>query len=162
LGVAAAWGARPPGRRGPTPTLSISTIVAEAAGLADQGGIDTVTLPAVAARVGIATNSLYRYVASKDELLLLTFDHGVGAPPPPGQPEQPWRDAARSWLEQLVTRYAARPWLLDVRLHGPPMLPNTIGWLDRFLEGLRDSPWHDSDALQLATLLDRLAHAIAF
>lgn len=162
LGIAAAWGARPPGRRGPAPTLSINTIVGEAVTLADEGGVDAVTLPAVAARVGIATNSLYRYVASKDELLLLTFDRGVGEPPPAWQPEQHWRAIARMWLEGLVARYAARPWLLDVRLHGPPMLPNTIGWLDRFLEGLRDSPWEDGDALQLATLLDRLAHAIAF
>ncbi|MGH3446829.1 MAG: TetR/AcrR family transcriptional regulator, partial [Nocardioidaceae bacterium] len=160
-GIAAVWGVRPPGRRGPSPGLSIGEIVAEAAALADAQGLDAVTLPAVATRVGVATNSLYRYVESKDELLLLLFDDGLGEPPAGLPSGEHWRMGARAWLEAVVERYAGRPWLLDIPLHGPPITPYAIGWLDSLLTALGGSSWDDDAALQLATLLDRLAHAIA-
>jgi AcrR family transcriptional regulator len=140
--------------------LSIGEIVEAAAELAGSGGLDAVTISRVAARQGLATNSLYRYVDSKDELVLLLFDHGIGEPPV-FPSATGWRAAARSWMEQLAARYAARPWLLDVRLSGPPMTPNALGWLDALLAGLDGSDWSDDDKLQLATLLDRLAYATA-
>jgi AcrR family transcriptional regulator len=43
-------------------------VVATALSLVDEGGIESVTLAAVANRVGVATPSLYRHVASLGEL----------------------------------------------------------------------------------------------
>ncbi|SRR6266545_7256436 len=48
--------------------------------LADADGIAAL-LPRLAARIGVTTNALYRYVSSKDELLVLVRDAGWGVPP---------------------------------------------------------------------------------
>lgn len=48
--------------------LSPAAVVETALALVDEGGIDSVTLAAVANRAGVATPSLYRHVASLSEL----------------------------------------------------------------------------------------------
>ncbi|GAB1510839.1 TetR-like C-terminal domain-containing protein [Actinophytocola sp. KF-1] len=49
--------------------LTPATVVAEAADLADADGFDTVTLSAVARRLGVRTPSLYSHVRDREALL---------------------------------------------------------------------------------------------
>src|SRR5690349_6510681 len=62
------------GARGPAPGFSLSTIAAAGIDLADRGGLDAVSMRAVASAMGTSAGSLYRYVASRDELLDLMTD----------------------------------------------------------------------------------------
>ena len=74
------WGLRGPGRArgGPKPALSLERIVAAAVELADAGGLAALSMSRLAEKLGFTTMSLYRYVASKDDLLVLVLDAALG------------------------------------------------------------------------------------
>src|SRR5215203_813827 len=75
------WGRRDKGRRGgPKPALSLDKIVTAAVALADEGGIAALSMSRLADKLGFTTMSLYRHVASKDDLLLLALDAAMGYP----------------------------------------------------------------------------------
>src|SRR4051794_441692 len=96
-GLALAWGVTSPGRRGPKPAHSVEKIVEAAAELADAHGIAALSLPKVAARIGVTTNALYRYISSKDELFVLLREAGWGTPPESIQRAANWRDGVTAW-----------------------------------------------------------------
>src|ERR1700722_1960144 len=87
--------------RGPSPEHSRAEIAAAAIRLADARGLGAVTMRSAAAAVGTAPASLYRYVATRDELVELMADQVYGefsyaAPsgqagprPPPPAPGRP-------------------------------------------------------------------------
>jgi len=133
-GLALAWGIAPAPRRGPKPTRSVQEIVGAAIQLADAQGIAAASLPKVARRVGLTTNALYRYVGSKDELLLLLNDAGWGPPPEAALRARTWRKGAMAWAHAVSDGYRNRPWLLDIPIRSAPMTPYVLHWLEVFLE----------------------------
>src|SRR5262245_7512878 len=68
------WGTRDRASRGPKPGLTVDRIVAVALALADQVGLEGLSMRAVAERLGVGTMSLYRYVPGKAELLDVMVD----------------------------------------------------------------------------------------
>src|SRR6202020_324762 len=68
------WGRRGQGKRGPRPGLSADMIVDAALRVADAEGLEAVSMARVAAELGFTTMSLYRHVASKEELLQLMWN----------------------------------------------------------------------------------------
>ena len=81
-GVALAWGVAAHPQRGPKRELSIERIVEAAIDIADAEGLAAVSMSRVAASLGFTTMSLYRYVTSKDDLILL-MQEGASLPPVP-------------------------------------------------------------------------------
>jgi AcrR family transcriptional regulator len=150
-GIASAWGRRPRPRKGPRPELSLERIVGAAVQAASADGLDSVSMARVAGDIGASTMALYRYVASKDELLELMVDAVYGAPPDgPGQGET-WRDGLARWgwgEHDLLTRHA---WVLRIPVRGAPTLPNSLAWFERGLECLRDSglDWTEKSSVVL-------------
>jgi len=159
-GLVAAWGAAPRPRRGPKPAHSLAQIVAAAVELADAEGLAAASLPNIAASVGLTTNALYRYVGSKDELLVLLADAGFGAPPP-SSPDSGWRAGARHWTYAALDRYQARPWLLDLPSRGSPVTPHRLRWTEQLLATLSAAGLPDRDALGCAHLVSDFARATA-
>src|SRR5215469_11704523 len=80
-GLEAAWGLRGRPHKGPRPGLSLERIVAAAVRVADAEGLAAVSMSRVAAELGAAPMSLYRYVAAKGELLTLMVDAAYGPAP---------------------------------------------------------------------------------
>ncbi len=64
--------------RGPAPEHSRAEIAAAGVALADRRGLAAVTMRSVAAAIGAAPASLYRYVATRDELVELMADQVYG------------------------------------------------------------------------------------
>src|SRR5687767_11700404 len=89
--LAAAWGLRTRSAKGPRPGLTLDRIVAAGVHVATTEGLGAVSMGRVAAELGAATMSLYRYVTAKNELLDLMVDAAVG-PPPAAPPGEEWRD----------------------------------------------------------------------
>jgi AcrR family transcriptional regulator len=156
-GLARAWGVAAPPRRGPKPTHSVDGIVQAALELVDAGGIEALSFPKLAARVGVATNALYRYVDSKEELLVLVRDAGWGDPPSSIRVAGSWRDAVRAWTHAALDGYRARPWLLDVPVHGAPMTPHLLRWLEVLLAALAGAGLNGDHLLKGAMLVDGYA-----
>ena len=128
------WGLRGPGRRGgPRPALSLDRIVAAAVELADAGGLAALSMGRLAEKLGFTTMSLYRYVASKDDLLVLMLDAALE---PPELPEADWRKQCAGWALALQDCYRRHPWALELPVSGLPAGPNQLTWLDRGLRAL--------------------------
>ncbi|MGP3957088.1 TetR/AcrR family transcriptional regulator [Nonomuraea sp. 3N208] len=98
-GIALAWGLNPAGpnkgtrRRGPKPAHSVERIVEVAIEVADTEGFAGLSMPKIAGCLGITANALYRYVRSKEELLVLLAEAGWGPPPESVRQAANWRAA---------------------------------------------------------------------
>jgi AcrR family transcriptional regulator len=158
-GLALAWDFPPPARRGPKPAYTVTQVVEAAMAVADDEGVAGLSLPKIARRLELTPNALYRYVSSRDELLLLLVDAGAG-PPPDDLPDD-WRAGAGAWVRALIDRYRARPWLVDLPVRGAPVTPNLLGWLESLLRVLTGTGLPSGDLLSSATLLDSYARSIA-
>jgi AcrR family transcriptional regulator len=151
--IEAAWGVRERAPKGPRPALSLARIVDAAARVATADGLAAVSMSRVAADLGVSTMSLYRYVASKDELLALMTDLPFEAPPAPRGPEEGWREglARWAWTERAVLR--RNPWVLRIPISGPPITPNAIVWLERGLDCLRGTGLREDEKLSVMLLV---------
>lgn len=151
-GLATAWGVvDTTPRRGPKPAHSVDEILAAAMALADEEGIAAASLPKVAARIGVTANALYRYVRSKEELVVLLADRAWGAPPL--LPSRDWRNAAEVWSRRLFERFLERRWLLDVPAT-VPLTPHNAAWLDALIAVLVPTGMKPQHMLDTAYLLD--------
>jgi AcrR family transcriptional regulator len=137
--VALLWGLRQPTRRGPKGGLSVEQITRAAIEVADAEGLAAVSMARVARQLGAGTMSLYRYVASKDELLLLMSDCALTAPPAP-PPAAGWREALRHWGLAVVAELRRHAWYVQIPLAGPPVGPRNMAWFDAALRTLDGTP----------------------
>ena len=160
-GIALAWDRVSVPRRGPRPGHTLDEIVRKAIGLADRDGILALSLPKIAASLGLTRNALYRYVKSKDEMLRLIHDAAWGVPPKFRLSGKGWRKETRTWALAVIHGYRRHPWLLDVPITGPPSTPNVLRWLEALLEIISCSGLNAKDCLQFALLLDGYAHSVA-
>lgn len=133
--VALLWGLRQPTRRGPKGGLSVEQITRAAIKVADAEGLAAVSMARVAGQLGAGTMSLYRYVASKDELLLLMSDAALTAPPAP-PPGADWREALRHWAVAVIAELRRHAWYVQIPLSGPPAGPRNLAWFDAALRAL--------------------------
>ncbi|MFI5696859.1 TetR/AcrR family transcriptional regulator [Kribbella sp. NPDC051586] len=157
-GLALSWGVLPVQRRGPKPALSIDQIVATGVEFGDRDGFEAISLQRIAAHLGVTTNAMYRYVRSKEELIVLVNDKAVGLPPelPSG-----WRPAAIAWVNAQVKLYAERPWLLDVPIRGAPVTPNQLRWVEAMLTALAGTGLSQHDNLGCLVLLSGYVRSYA-
>ncbi len=153
--VARMWGREPVSRRGPKPSLDLDRITAAAVEIADADGLGAVSMNSVASRLGVAPMSLYRYVGSKDELLLAMLDAVSEEPPALG--DLPRREYLYVWTKANVELLVARPWALAIAHTGPPMGPRGLRWLDRLLLALADTPLSEGEKVGIATTLSGYA-----
>jgi AcrR family transcriptional regulator len=147
----AAWGMRERPSKGPRPGLSLERIVAAGLRVAATDGLAAVSMGRVAAELGAGAMSLYRYVASKDELLELMVDAAYG--PPPSFGDVGWRDGLARWAAGEHAALRRHPWALRVPISGPPALPNSVAWLEVGLHCLRDTGLTETEKLSVMLLL---------
>ncbi|GLU46276.1 TetR family transcriptional regulator [Nocardiopsis ansamitocini] len=148
------WGNRPPSRRGPRPGLSLERIVGAAIELADAHGLAAVSMNRVAERVGVTPMALYRYVRSKDDLLLLMSDAVSGNAPEPADPAKGWRIGLETWSRRYLAVLTAHPWMLEIAVEGPPLGPNQLDWMDSLLRALSPTTLPEETKVGILMLLN--------
>ena len=158
-GVALAWGVAAHPQRGPKRELSIERIVEAAIDLADAEGLAAVSMSRVAASLGFTTMSLYRYVTSKDDLILLMQEGSLIPPVPDDTVERTWRDGITAWVLAVRGAYRAHPWLVDIPISGAPITPNNLLMVDWFLREVRDLPLSDGEKMSALLLVTSYARA---
>ena len=89
--------------------LRREAIVAAAIALADEQGVDALTMRNLADRRGYKVMSLYNHVANKDELLALMVDEVVGEVAAPS-PELPPPEAVRALAIATRAVLVRHPW----------------------------------------------------
>jgi AcrR family transcriptional regulator len=147
------WGRRGAGKRGPRPGLSADAIVDAAIRLADAEGLEGVSMARVAAEVGFTTMSLYRYVASKEELLQLMWNASAQGAEGLVLEGDGWRARLRMWCavqRDMLDRHA---WLTQMPMAAPPVAPNSLAFVERGLETMDGTPLADVDKLRFIGLI---------
>lgn len=81
----------PPSVRPDDQELTLDRIVRTAIDIADTEGLQALSMRGVAARLGVAAMSPYRYVTGKDDLILLMADTAFGEQTYPATPPDGWR-----------------------------------------------------------------------
>jgi AcrR family transcriptional regulator len=121
----ATTGVQPPGtedRMGRRPQIDEAAILDAAMDLADERGLEAVTMHAVAQRLGVTPMALYRHVDGKQALLdglverLLT-----GHPLPPAG--APWPDRLTAMAEAIRATARAHPAVFPLLLTRPAVTP---------------------------------------
>ena len=113
-------------KRGPARRLDLDDVVAAATALADERGLDAVTMRAVAQAADVAPMTLYTYVPGKAELLDLMLDAVYLAMPRPDLGGRPWRARATAVAEQNLALHLAHPWTVEVSTLRPPLGPGLM------------------------------------
>jgi AcrR family transcriptional regulator len=162
------WGRRERGKRGPKPGLSVEAIVDAAIELADAEGLAAVSMARVAKELGFTTMSLYRYVASKDELLQLMWNASAQGAEALELEGDGWRERLRGWAlvqREVLDRHS---WITEMPMATPPLAPNSLTFVERGLEALDDTGLADQDKLRVIGLISsytlsesRMAHEAA-
>jgi AcrR family transcriptional regulator len=121
--------------------LTVSAIAAAAIGLADQRGLDAVTMREVAAALSTSAAALYRYVASRDELLARMVDTAsaeVEHPPVTGR----WVHDLTAVATRQRDVFGAHPWLAQAVSLPLALGPHVLDHLDWGLAALEpvDAP----------------------
>ncbi len=151
--IETAWGVRERPTKGPKPGLSLDRIVAAAVRLAAAEGLAAVSMGRVAGELGAAPMSLYRYVASKDELLALMVDAAVGPPPAASQPGEDWRAGLSRWSWSYYEALGRHPWVVRIPISGPPTTPNGVAWMEAGLASLAETGLDEGEKLSVILLL---------
>lgn len=124
-------------RPGPRPALSVAAIADAGVLIADAEGLRAVSMAKVAGRLGVTPMALYRYVSSKEELLLHMADAALPAPAGKDDPSHPWRERLERWCRDALAVFVEHPWAGEL-LSRPVMGPNRVAWLERGLQALSD------------------------
>lgn len=162
------WGRRERGKRGPRPGLSPDAIVAAAVRIADTEGLEAVSMARVAHELGFTTMSLYRHVASKEELLQLMWDASTFGAEELVLEGDGWRPRLRMWAVIQWEVLGRHPWITQMPMAAPPAGPNSLLFVERALESLDGTGLADSAKMRVIGLLSsyslseaRMAHDAA-
>jgi AcrR family transcriptional regulator len=96
------------------PALSRAVIVREAIAMLDADGIEALSMRKLGARLNAGATSLYRHVATKDELMELAVDEVFGEIIVPPADSRDWRAAATEAADSLRATALRHPWLGSV------------------------------------------------
>ncbi|MFJ3584359.1 TetR/AcrR family transcriptional regulator C-terminal domain-containing protein [Streptomyces sp. NPDC090127] len=144
-------------RRGPRQGLTVDAVVEAAVALADAGGLDALTMRAVAQRLGVTPMTLYTYVPGKAELLDLMLDSVLlRMERVPFAPGASWRERVTAVADANRALYLGHPWLAELRIHRPPLGPGVMAKYEYEL-GAFESMGLDDVAMDSA-----LAHVLGF
>jgi AcrR family transcriptional regulator len=115
----------------------------------------------VAEQLGFTTMSLYRYVSSKDDLLLLMHDTVWRPPPGFDLPHDGWRSSVARWTREQYLIIQRHPWLEQVRHIDRAGTPSQIAWMDLGLRALDGTPLIEHQKIELLLLLSGYVFAQA-
>lgn len=111
-------------RRAPRPSLSRDEITRAAIKLADADGLDAVSTRRIAATLGAGANSLYWYIASKDDLFELMVDEVWGEVELPDPPSGDWRADLRAIAHNTHEMLSRHGWIVLLGIQ-PGLGPKT-------------------------------------
>ncbi|GAA2508527.1 TetR/AcrR family transcriptional regulator C-terminal domain-containing protein [Winogradskya humida] len=117
----------------------LSEVIAAAIKVADREGLTALSMRRLAGEVSLPTMSLYRYVADKEELLLVMMDTVFAANPPPSLSPgvHGWRACLEAGARLQWTMYQRQPWLAQAISFTRPLLaPNAMAHTEYSMRAL--------------------------
>jgi AcrR family transcriptional regulator len=133
--------------------LSRDRVLRTALALADDGGVETVTMRRLGEELGFEAMSLYRYVVSKKDLLDGMLDLVLAEWEQP-DPESDWADAIRTSAQSVHDALRRHPWSARLLMTGAHIRPARLRYMDRLLATLRGGGFDSDAAYHVYHLLD--------
>jgi len=118
--------------RGPRPAYSRADIAAAAVRIADERGLDAVSMRHIAAELGCGTMSLYNYVPRKEDLYELMVD-AVAAEQELWEPSGDWRADMLRVARQARALMLRHTWLPALMSPVYGFSPNALRYLEHCL-----------------------------
>lgn len=155
-------GARPKATDSGAGELSRDRVTAVAIQIADEEGLQALSIRGLAARLDSSAMSLYRHVRSKHELITLMTDAALGEEQLPAIPPRGWR-AQLELSARLEWRIFKRhPWLARVvHISRPSPMPSALALADFVMRALDGSALRAPAKLQLHVLLHSFVQGLA-
>ncbi|MEU9163419.1 TetR/AcrR family transcriptional regulator C-terminal domain-containing protein [Streptomyces sp. NPDC048424] len=117
--------------------LTLGRIVGAAVTVADTEGLAALSMRRVAAELQVATMSLYRHVADKDDLLMRMMDGVMAGHPLPADAPAGWREAIELAARQLWDVFRRHPWLAPaLSVTRPQMITSALPYSEWMLATL--------------------------
>ena len=104
--------------------LSRGAVLAAARRIADEQGVDRLTMRRLAAELGVMPNAVYSYLPNKEALLDALIDDLLGDIDPGDPAEGDWRDGLVRVMDASRRLLLAHPQLVPVFLARPGLGPN--------------------------------------
>ncbi|ACZ29318.1 transcriptional regulator, TetR family [Xylanimonas cellulosilytica DSM 15894] len=143
------WGRTPVRARGPKPSLTVEQVAQAAIALADDAGLDAVSMKRLAEVLKVGTMTLYTYVPDKATLLHLMLDRALAEVTLPDASAD-WREHLRTSAEALLELYQGHPWIMQINVEGPPVTPHQMRYLESVLTALRKTGLNHGESLDIA------------
>lgn len=141
--------------RGPVRTLDYVAITAAAIALADEDGVDAVSMRKIAGRMDHSPMALYRHVGGKDDLTELMYDAVLGELDLSGIPSGNWRADVARLAQEIRRLHHAHPWIARFG-HRPTLGPNARRFREAGLACV------DGLGLGIDAMMDVLSTALQF
>jgi TetR/AcrR family tetracycline transcriptional repressor len=117
-------GSEPRRTAGQRAGLSRQAVLTAARHIADDEGVDRLTMRRLAAELGVMPNALYSYVSDKEALLDALIDDLLGGIDPVNLDEVDWQDGLVQVMDSSRRLLLAHPQLVPVFLSRPGLGPN--------------------------------------
>jgi len=111
--------------------LNADAIVEAALRIADDDGLDAVSMRRIAAELRVGTMSLYHHVGDKDELVELMTDAISAELLVPGEILGDWRAGLRAIAQRTRAMFERHPWLIDTAGRRPLVTPNQLRHIEQ-------------------------------
>lgn len=140
-----------PSRRG----LTVDRIVEAGIALAQEVGLEQLSMRRLAERLSVGAMSLYGHVPGRAELIDLMVDAAFAEVVYEARAIDPadWRTSLEAVARCNWDLYARHPWLLAVDTTRPPLGPGTIGKYDAELRALVGTGLDDVEIDQVLSLV---------
>lgn len=127
-------------------SISRAQVVDAATRVIEAGGFEEMTIRSLAADIGVAPMSLYRYVRDKDDLLEEVVDRLLARAWRPRVSVGDWR----AWIAEAADKFrhflVSQPAALHVFLHHPVVSPAALDRMEEMLRLLRQAGFSQTDA----------------
>jgi AcrR family transcriptional regulator len=147
------WLDEPASRRGRRKGLTVVQVVDAAIALADEEGLDAVSMRRVAQELRVVPMTLYTYVPDKSALLDLMLDAVYLRMPRKDAAPASWRERLATVAEENRLLYARHPWAAAVSQSRPPLGPGLMAKYEHELRAFDDSGLDDVETDSALTYL---------
>ncbi len=120
----------------PRPPLTRERILAAAVVLADERGIEAVSMRGLGRELGVEAMSLYNHIEGKDDLITGLVDLVAGEYPLPAD-ETDWKLALRRLYVAAHEVLLGHPWACGLMMSSKAVGPATMRYMDTVLGTLR-------------------------
>jgi len=134
--------------------LNTDAIVETALRIADEDGLEAVSMRRIAADLRVGTMSLYHHVGDKDELVELMADAISAELLVPGEILGDWRAALRALAQRTRDTFVRHPWLIDTAGQRPLVTPNQLRHIEQSIAIVADLDVDRGTAIAMVMAVD--------